>query len=156
MPDTEIGQSLVNKFYHYGTGFTASVCEKIDPTKMEFTGTYPVDPNLPITIYGEPEYEVGLTRNQLSEMFQVVPYSSTSAIYTGAVTIEYATTANTPNQRDATCTDADGPWLSSIAAAGTGNITKMRITYTVPTVTESVWVSYRGFMGKKVKPTYSL
>ena len=67
--------------------------------------------------------------------------------------IEYSTSPNLPNERDATCTDGDGPWFSSLAAAGTGSVTKMRISYQVPTTTESVRVSYHGFMGVQIDPT---
>lgn len=98
-------------------------------------------------------YENGYSKTNLTNQFFIVPYSYTggaNGYTTGSVIIEYATSPNGPNARDAQCGESDGPWYSTISDAGTGNITKVRVRYQVPTTTQSVEIGYNGFFGMQV------
>jgi len=159
-PNAVIGQSLRHGFYQdmstYGTGTTAIVCEKINPNHFLFTESYPADSSIQYQgqLYRASNF-IPLTRSTQSQHFYFAPLDPSAAMSTGgAVIIEYSTTPNIPNDRDASCSDADGPWYASMALAGTG-VTKMRIKYTVPSTTQPRWVEYRGTMGIQIAPWIS-
>jgi hypothetical protein len=124
---------------------TYIVCEKIDPTKMEYSGTYPASTKLD-RWFGDLQTS--------SNIFTVSSLLTNTLILNNPAIIEYATSTNTPNDRDATCNDSDGPWLPSLAAAGTGNVTKMRIKSIIPAISQSARIAYNGYQGVKIKPTF--
>jgi uncharacterized repeat protein (TIGR01451 family) len=123
-PSVTPNQDITTRIEYSNTGTISLsnviLCDKIDNTKHI------------------PRIDTG----GIGQALRIAQDGSGSTLSAALYTVEYASSANTPSQRTATCNDTDGPWSTTLAGVtgGASAITKIRVKIaTIPPIEKYVF-----------------